>query len=464
MNHHDTETTGQSSNSIASNSNHETERSDRFQLILTTPMDLNEIYDSTMMVPPTRASYSKGNVSITKKSRGNRSSKRSSSRAAAREFAKQYLAAKRLSSTTSTTSSSAFLSTDSISEDFREAPDFGSEGPPSAFASSSKASWPASFEEDEYTSSSKLSVSEMKQMVMDSLPPEIKDRVPASAWKRIFCDDDTLMSDQSPIVRRLRGGSRDDVGDIVSVISNIVSRRSGGTCEVSTVSGLTRDDMNSSPTFQSPPERKEAAVESTPRPNVVSSVPVGSRVITDDVPTIISTTSSPANVTTSSSCPGNDKRKPQVCFDIVKIRSYGSILTINPSVTSGPAVGLGWEFDPEKDEKYALDDFERSKARSGPRRVSNQLLIGREARESLLLSLGYSQKEIAVAIRQTIRIKNQRKQTVQNLNMLPMEEILEKATRRVKRVLGFSNCPRNKSKYSPEFFQQQQAVVASGAA
>jgi hypothetical protein len=481
MNHNCLGTIGHGSFSVASNSSKEPERCNRVPHAHFNEIDLQYMQDDTrssdrlsgkdssMMAPP-RPGQSKGSVSKKSKNYGHRfSSKRSNSQSAARDFAKQYLAAKRLSGTISTTSSSAFLSSDSFSEEFPEASATEEEGTPAVDSSKTKWQKPCSFEEkeDEDASSSKFSVSEMKRMVMQSLPPEIRERVPPSAWKRIFSDDDTLVSDQSPLVKRLRGGSRDDVSDIVSVISNIVSRRSADASVVSNVSGLTRDDLQSSRTFQSPPLRKKAAVVKN-KPRVVSNVPGHLTVIQDDdvpVPTLISTPSSRGKLAAPLSSPNSTQGKPpRVRFDKVLVRNYGSILTINPAVTAGPAVGLGWEFDSKKDETYSVGDFETSKARSGPRRSSDELTIGRQDREQLLLSLGYSQKEIADFVRQTIRIKNQRKQTVQNLNLLPMEEILEKASRKVKRVLRFTAGRCNKNKFNPEFYQQQHIVVASGAA
>jgi hypothetical protein len=161
------------------------------------------------------------------------------------------------------------------------------------------------------------------------------------------------------------------------------------------------------------------------------------------VPTVISLSSSAPTV----------ERKRSVGFQDVRVRNYDQVLTLNPAVTSGPALGLGWDYSDEE-ENYTLDEFERSRERS--RRDSRSLILSRHERETLLLTLGYSQKELADAIRKTIRLKNQRKQTIANLNVSPVEEFLEKATRRVKRVLRLPVVRNSKGKFSHECHPQQR--------
>lgn len=132
----------------------------------------------------------------------------------------------------------------------------------------------------------------------------------------------------------------------------------------------------------------------------------------------------------------NNNKKRSVSFCEVQVRNYERVLTVNASVTSGPAVGLGWNYSPEEDEIFSLEHFEDN--REYTRRDSMQdLALPRGEREDLLLSLGYTQREIAGSIRQILRLKNQRKQTIQNLHVSSMEEFMEKATRKMKRVLLF---------------------------
>jgi hypothetical protein len=452
MNHHHLESTCPGSSSTVSDGDKELERSGREQLASSTnvelPLQRSDVFlshgkDFGMAPPPPSPKPHESSAAETEKIYERRNSKRSSSYSAARDFAKQYCAAKRLSGTVTTVSSSFSVSSDELRD--TNCPDFVSSKP--------RCQRPSNFEEGKEDSSAtrrKLSISEMKQMVIENLPPEVIEQVPASAWQRIFSHDDIRAPDQSPLVRRLRGGSKNDVTDFVSAISDIVSRRSGGTTVFSDVSDLMRDDLTSPRTSCLP--KTKAVVTSRRQTADDASLPA----VKDDVPTFITTPSSQGQGLSSSAAAtagiyNMNKGKPRVRFHMVWIRNYGSILTLNPAVTTGPAIGLGWDYDPNKDEKMPVDDFERSKARSGPCRFSDDLLLGRETRESFLLSLGYSEKVIADTIRQTIRIKNMRKQTVQNLCMLPLEEILEKASRRVKRVLDFPCAVAAKARRAPNF-------------
>ena len=134
-------------------------------------------------------------------------------------------------------------------------------------------------------------------------------------------------------------------------------------------------------------------------------------------------------------CNKNNKKKRSVSFCEVQVRNYDRVLTVNPSVTSGPAVGLGWNYDEDEDQHYTIQNFEDS--RELTRRCSmKELQLPRSYREELVRSLGYTQREIASSTRQIIRVKNQRKQTIQNLHASSMEEFIEKATRKVKRVFS----------------------------
>mmetsp|Transcript_9666 Transcript_9666/g.15502 ORF Transcript_9666/g.15502 Transcript_9666/m.15502 type:complete len:452 (-) Transcript_9666:283-1638(-) len=385
---------------------------------------------TTTSASASRKSRSKGSVR-------NDSHKKKNS--AARDFAKSYLAAKKSASSLVSEDGSPVEDPQDVSLD----PSF-----------TKKARWQSrsssNFEEDSDEDSDRFSISEMKQLVMDSLPEQIRQQVPAHAWDRIFSEDDSVVSDQSPLVKRLKGGSKEDVSDIVSVISSIVSRRFSINSTASDVSGITDafGDGNSTPASY-PPSNKSPKAMKAPEP---PGTEFESRKV--PIPAMISLSSS--EVTDSEKEP----RKTKVSFHEVQVRNYKSVLTVNPAVTSGPAIGLGWKYDSSQDEKYSLDEYENVRKSGG--RGSRDIILSRIERESMLLDLGYSQKDIADSIRKTIRLKNQRKQTIQNLNVSPVEEFLEKATRRVKRVLRFPVGRSSKSKI--DHLQQQQPVVVQSSA
>jgi hypothetical protein len=125
-------------------------------------------------------------------------------------------------------------------------------------------------------------------------------------------------------------------------------------------------------------------------------------------------------------------KKIGVSFDTVQVRYYERILDINPSVTSGVAIGIGWRY--KKGGTLTVDDWELHR---GGVRSTNDLVLSRHVREGMLKDLGYQQKDIADATRMILKAKNLRKVTVQNLGIQGMEEAAESATRRVKGILSF---------------------------
>jgi len=123
-----------------------------------------------------------------------------------------------------------------------------------------------------------------------------------------------------------------------------------------------------------------------------------------------------------------------VGFLSVQVREYERILEFNPAVTSGAAIGIGWRYQEEF--TIPIDDWEQQKDEVGVR-TGRELIIPRSIRENMLKHNGYSQKEIANSTRIILKIKNQRKTTIHNLNAQPMEEALEGTKKRIKGILGF---------------------------
>eukprot|EP00541_Cyclophora_tenuis_P005529 CAMPEP_0116569110 /NCGR_PEP_ID=MMETSP0397-20121206/16104_1 /TAXON_ID=216820 /ORGANISM="Cyclophora tenuis, Strain ECT3854" /LENGTH=459 /DNA_ID=CAMNT_0004096623 /DNA_START=87 /DNA_END=1466 /DNA_ORIENTATION=+ len=126
----------------------------------------------------------------------------------------------------------------------------------------------------------------------------------------------------------------------------------------------------------------------------------------------------------------HQKAKGRVSFGDVRLRVYERVLGVNPSCTSGPPLDLGWRYQIER--RCPVDFYEANKPTP---RSPSELVICREERELILLSLGYTRRQLANAVRMTIRSKNQRRQTVHNLATAGMEEIVENAGRKVKRLL-----------------------------
>jgi hypothetical protein len=160
------------------------------------------------------------------------------------------------------------------------------------------------------------------------------------------------------------------------------------------------------------------------------------------------------DVTTTTTTPADDnaknnkKERKKVSFSMVDVRHCERILSDNPSPVSGPPIGIGWRYNQET---MSVDDWERRQAERRMKRSQSSfyyqdstaaaaaatscLILDREQREELLLSLGYTEEEIADAVRRTIRDKNRRRQTVHNLKAQGLEEALESVRGGVKRLL-----------------------------
>ena len=122
------------------------------------------------------------------------------------------------------------------------------------------------------------------------------------------------------------------------------------------------------------------------------------------------------------------KRNRRVSFSTVTIREYERILGDNPSCSCGPSIGIGWEFSEEETLPVSLWESWRETERQPER-----LVLGRDEREEMLLDLGYNHKVIAQAVREIVKVKNKRRQTIHNLSASGMEELMETAGRKVKK-------------------------------
>eukprot|EP00980_Cylindrotheca_fusiformis_P013292 scaffold3378_cov104-Cylindrotheca_fusiformis.AAC.6 len=118
--------------------------------------------------------------------------------------------------------------------------------------------------------------------------------------------------------------------------------------------------------------------------------------------------------------PQRNQPRRRVSFGDVQIRTHERILEVHPCTSSGPSLGLGWNYEDEETPK-AIDWSKRN-------RGASQLRLNREKRERIVREdLGYSSREVAFAIRECLRIKNQRRRTINNLkecnNIVPVEKV-----------------------------------------
>jgi hypothetical protein len=121
--------------------------------------------------------------------------------------------------------------------------------------------------------------------------------------------------------------------------------------------------------------------------------------------------------------------KRTVVFNTVQVRLYERILEVNPCTSSGPSVGIGW--------RYIENSPVRVDEVKGIKREPRELILPRHIRECMVREWGYCSRQIAKAVRVSLKIKNQRKQTYSNLRHQKVEYMVEKSRRKVGRLLRF---------------------------
>jgi hypothetical protein len=125
-------------------------------------------------------------------------------------------------------------------------------------------------------------------------------------------------------------------------------------------------------------------------------------------------------------------RQRGVSFAHVNIREYERVLGDNPSVRSGPPISIGWRYSPSP-LIMTIEDFETGK---GPPRSSAEFCVPKTVRESMLKEHAeVSRPQMAAAVRVIQKDKAQRRKTVVNLGMAPVEEKIEGVKRKVRSIL-----------------------------
>ena len=273
-----------------------------------------------------------------------------------------------------------------------------------------------------------LSVREIEDIVMANMPKHVLDQIPREAWSTIFGKTQPGSSNVSEEEYQEENDEEFVVDDDFTEISDIT----GPTLYKMMDNGV-----------QSPKSKRETRWESDDAPPEL--VPTGwasdslSGVDEAGVPIHRSTNSSSnsnrvdfAGQVQAVPMQSNVKKdKLKVSFDSVDIRYYERILDINPAVTNGAAIGIGWRY--KRGGRHPVDEWESKRGASRP---ANDLVLPRHVREALLKDLGYSQQDIAAAVRVIFKAKNKRKQTVQNLGAESVELVVESAAMKVKNILS----------------------------
>ena len=148
----------------------------------------------------------------------------------------------------------------------------------------------------------------------------------------------------------------------------------------------------------------------------------------------------------------------KVSFSHLQIRTYETILGDNPSCTGGPSLSIGWRYNPEHFES-TVDEYElkQDELYGGPgiRPLDIDLVLHRSERESILLKLGYTQSDLAEAVRRLNKAKSKRRQTVHNLPVMFLEEKVESC----KRSLGRLFTTRQRTRHMYDDWKKKEKVA-----
>jgi septal ring factor EnvC (AmiA/AmiB activator) len=114
---------------------------------------------------------------------------------------------------------------------------------------------------------------------------------------------------------------------------------------------------------------------------------------------------------------------------------------------------ISWEYNVAGE--LSLDDYENSRP---ARRSHFEMVLPRKVRHDMLRKeWDIRQKDIAEAVRRNIKVKNQRKSTVNNLNKATkLEEAMESLSRKLKRLATFQKPVSAQVKYLD---QQMEKVM-----
>jgi len=137
------------------------------------------------------------------------------------------------------------------------------------------------------------------------------------------------------------------------------------------------------------------------------------------------------------------RRNSKVKFSTIEVRQYERILGDNPGVSHGPPLSIGWEYYEERTICVPVDEYEYYHVNCED---LSDVVLNRYEREAILHDLGYDEIEIAKIVRQNYKLKKKRRQTVNNLPNMQVEQVVESAKKSLIRMLTFSAKEQRSSK------------------
>lgn len=121
--------------------------------------------------------------------------------------------------------------------------------------------------------------------------------------------------------------------------------------------------------------------------------------------------------------------KKSVSFDSLTIREYSLIPEINPSVSGGPAVGLGWDYSVMLD-SVDISQYETTRP---PRRQRSELAMPSNVRINLLTEHNCTRSEMNRATKQSQVLRDERQSTRALQELERVQVMMESLRRKLKR-------------------------------
>jgi len=138
--------------------------------------------------------------------------------------------------------------------------------------------------------------------------------------------------------------------------------------------------------------------------------------------------------------------KRSVSFNIVEVREYELDLCDNPTCSLGPAIGIGWNY--ETYSNLPVDEYESYRPET---KTMGSLKLNRKIRENIMANSKFSKKEIKKITLAKAKLATQRAKTKENLPFAHIEERVEKAKRKMKRILLFREKDAELKKLWPDY-------------
>jgi len=287
-----------------------------------------------------------------------------------------------------------------------------------------------------------MDVDEIRKFVMSNIPQAVRDQIPQEAWGEIF--QGSTGGSQASSKRSMGSKSRSRKSksgaapiDAIVVDGATIPKQKQPKDDDSVLSEITGVFSTAFPDGKRVESKLEKMIHEEPgtladheSPSLIASEAPGEGSVRTEQDSYHMSIMGRSSVSAVPTPVASDVKK--VAFSYVTVRFYERILSDNPSVQSGPAIGIGWRF--KRGGNFEVDEFEQGR---GMQRKSDELVLPRPVREKMLKDAGYTQKEIADMVRNILKAKNQRIQTVNNLNAQGVEEAVENAKKRVGRLLSF---------------------------